>query len=101
VWQTGQLIGGLVDGRDQGGDAETGQGEAGQRGGHRRQREGEAHPRRGERTAGPRHPALAEPVHDAVAGQPADGHRHRQRDEAQPGGRRTGVQFRAQVERAP
>ena len=45
--------------------------------------------------------ALPEPVDDAVAGEPAERHGRRQRDEAEAGGGRARRQLVAQVEGAP
>ena len=70
--QPRQLVGRVVDRRHEGRDAQPGQREAGERGGHRRQRQRRAQPSGGQRTTGLHDPALAEPVDGAVAGEPAD-----------------------------
>ena len=99
--QAGELVRGVVDGRDERRDAEPGQREADERRGHRREGQRQAHAQRDQHPADLHDEALPEPVDDAVAGEPADRHGALQGDEAQPRDRGTGRQFAAQVEGAP
>lgn len=99
--QPGQFVGGVHGGRDERGDAEPGEGEAGQRGRNRRHGEGGAHADRGQRPSGPHDGALPEAVHDAVAAEAADGHGDLEGHDGQTGGGGVGAQVAAQVERAP
>ena len=99
--QARQFVGGVVDGRDERGHAEPREREAEERRGERREGEGQAHADGGQRTADAHDPALAEPVDEAVAGEPADRHGDRQGDEAQSGGGGARGELVAQVERAP
>ena len=81
--QTGQLVRGVHDRRDERRDAEAGQRETDDRGADGRDHERQAHTGGGDGPAGADDAALPEPVDDAVADEPAAGHGGLQRDEGE------------------
>ena len=99
--EPGQLVGGVVDGRDRVATPSPASAKPASVVRDRRHRQRQPHAGGDERAADPDHAALPEPVDDPVAGEPADGHGALQRDEAESGRRRAGRQLGAQVEGAP